>query len=131
MRDKEIINVIDAICDKLGIVSESAVNIMHELAKQEITESLFWIVVSIVIIIFSAKAIQFAVSKAKADSKSASRKYLHDNIFDYESVIITSAIAGTTIAIFLFVMVFSIENAVMWKIYPEASVIKYVMNSVK
>ena len=123
MRSEEVIEVINVICDRLGLAVDSATEIIPELARREITIGLFWVVSSIVIIVLSIKAIRFVTSKKKKDLKFRERESLWSANYDnYEYVTIVSFVAGASIIVFILVCILQIRKYPFTEIFLKFTV---------
>lgn len=130
MKSEEVIEIIEAICDKLGIAMNSAKDIIPELAKREIAINLFWVVTSIIIILISVKVIRFVITRAKKDiAEENPKRWSKKELTDYDSVTIVSSVGVIMIMIFIFALIFSAKDLVAWIASPQASAIAYVLDS--
>lgn len=126
MNSQDVIEVIETICDKLGIAINSFRDFVPELMKYRISSSVFWVVSSILIIFISVLMIKYAITKARKELKENKRYY--DEFSDFPSVWVSSTIGGFLILIFSFVFLFSARNIILWVSSPYASAINYILS---
>lgn len=132
MSSKDVIDIIETICDKLGIAINSFSDFVPELMKYKISTSLFWVLASALVIFLSAYAIKYTIRRAnKIIDKKSEKQYYSDELQDFPSVVAISFIGGALILIFLFVFLCNIRNIVAWISSPQASAVNYVLNYFK
>lgn len=126
MNSKDVIEIIETICDKLGIMAGSFSDLVPELAKYKITMAVFWIISAIAVIAVSIVAIVVVISRA--------RKMIDDDRFpymefiDFPSVVITSILGSAAILAFTIALIISISDIIAWTTSPQVSAIRYVLS---
>lgn len=133
MNSKEVIEIIETICDKLGIAINSFSDFVPELVKYRVSSSVFWIVSSLLIIVASVVVIRYTVKRASkiyAKEHHGGRMDFYD-FDDFPSVYVSSIVGGILAFIFLFVLLFNLRRIVVWTISPQASAVDYVLSYFK
>lgn len=132
MNSKDVISIIETICDKLGIAADSFQDFIPELIKYRISFSVFYVIVSILVISVSLFVIKYAIKRAREIHK---KRYCtnmdFDDYTDFPSVVISSLIGGTLSIIFFFVLLASLRRIVVCIVSPQAYAIDYILGYFK
>lgn len=136
MSSDDVIKVIDTICDKIGIAFDSAKEFVPSMAKYQIASNAFSCIISVVIIVISIiaikKAFESAENKIKKEIEEGVSSWCsHDNVWEFGTTWIASIICGILIIIFIFNLVISAHDVLVWIVSPDVSAINYVMNMVQ
>lgn len=126
VNSKDVIEIIETICDKLGIMAGSFSNLVPELAKYKITMAVFWIISAIAVIAVSIVAIVVVISRAR--KMIDDNRFLFTELADFPSVVITSILGGAAILAFTITLIVSIWDVIAWTTSPQVSAIRYVLS---
>ncbi|MCI9081453.1 MAG: hypothetical protein HFI70_03865 [Lachnospiraceae bacterium] len=132
MNSQDVISIIETLCEKLGIATDSFQDFVPELIKYRISLSVFWVVVSLLIILASVLVIRYTFKRAQGThSKNYGGRITFYDFDDFPSVYISSIVGGILIFIFLFVFLFNFRRIVVCIASPQAYAIDYVLSYFK
>lgn len=126
MNSKEVIEVIETICDKLGIAINSFSDFVPNLAKYKISTDLFMLIISTVIIVLSLITIKRVFGHAKRALENSGSFYC--DYADFPSVWLSSIVGGGLILFFVFTFVLRAKSLVGWIASPQASAVNYILS---
>lgn len=125
MSAQDVVTIIDAICEKIGIAVNSFSDFVPMLAKREISISIYWIIISIITITASLLAMRYATKRAK--QKMEDDKYHILDYDDFPSIWMAYGFGIITSIIFFVVLVTCMHDLISWISAPEVSAVKYIL----
>lgn len=119
---KQAIEVINAICEKVGIVCNSAQEFIPKLAQHNIVSSVYCMIVWFVFIVVGVLVIMYGKKMKRIEEES---EYV-----DIESCFFF--IIGGSGIVFLFSIFFLVElhDAIMWSMFPDVEAVTYILNAI-
>ena len=133
MNSKDVIDIIETICDKLGIAVNSFSEFVPELMKYKVSLSAFWMISSLLIIVISSIVIRYTIKRARK-IYSETHEGVTMDLWDYNefpSVYVSSVVGGVLILILLIVFLFNLKEIVVWIASPKASAVNYILSYFK
>lgn len=126
MTSETAMEIINAICDKIGIVYDKAVGLVPYIVRYNIACGLTSIFVAAVIAVVSAFLIHMAKKKAaEYNERHKNDRYLTDRTwFDYVGGIIGASglvVAGVLLLVFVGLLI-------IWLVAPEISALKWALS---
>lgn len=124
MNANEVNEVINNICDKIGIGIESAKEFVPALAKYEIVHNALWGIIWAVMFVFLLLVFRYLYFARKKGLQG-------DSYFDEDPYIIGMIICGVIAVILLPIACGYFVDMVEWIVSPNVKAINYVLELVK
>lgn len=112
---KQVIEVIDAFCEKVGIVCQSANEFLPKLAQHNIVSGLYCMAVWLIFIVAGVLVIMHG------------RKIEDEDDGDIELSFIVCLVGGFIVALFSIFFLVELHNVIMWAMFPDVEGITYIM----
>ena len=130
MNSNDVATVIETICDKIGLTSESFTDFVPELIRHKIATNTFGVIVSAVIIIICIEAMIVSVNRAKRIMKEDA-SYGSWELYDFTSVVATYIVGGVIAVAAVIALILFAEEIVEWTVSPQTNAILYIMSLLK
>ena len=124
MTSKDVIQVIDAICEKIGAGIHSFNDFVPALAKKQIVGSAYWVILSLIVI--TSLLIAVWIASRSAEKEIVGSPYL-DSVFDCGWFSVMAIVSAAIILIFAIILIVALGDLISWVASPEANAITYIL----
>lgn len=123
MNTNEVIDIINAVCDKLGLVCNSVADFMPYLAKAMIVKYAFWAIVGLAFAILSNIWLRWCIKTV--------RHLRNEKLYDWEErpgLCMAHVASVIMLLVGLLMFLCNLASAMCWIISPEAATVDYILS---
>lgn len=118
--------IINTICDRIGIVINSASDFIPKLAQYKKANAIFWMVAAPAIICISVFLTIYTFKRAKKIIEAGKDRF-RTKYTDFLSVLVVTTLCGISLFASGIIFLNAVQILIRWSIAPEVATVEYIL----